>query len=176
MAADILPPDTLPNGPSLVAQMRPALVKFFKRKTGSAVDAEDLTQDVLVSALTHLNWASPEQAQGYIFRTAINRLRDRRRRMQVRAATVPYDEESLDSGSQNPPECVLIVQEELTEIDRALEDLNIRTRTVLMLIKLEQMKATTVAEMLGISVRAVNKHLQKGVAHLAKLHAREVLR
>jgi DNA-directed RNA polymerase specialized sigma24 family protein len=39
----------------------------------------------------------------------------------------------------------------------------------MMLIKLEQMKVATVAEMLGISVSAVNKHLSKGVAHLARL-------
>ena len=36
-----------------------------------------------------------------------------------------------------------------------------------MLIKLEQMRLATVAEMLGISVSAVAKHLAKGIAELA---------
>jgi DNA-directed RNA polymerase specialized sigma24 family protein len=43
----------------------------------------------------------------------------------------------------------------------------------MMLIKLEQMKVATVAEMLGISVSAENKHLSKGVAHLARLRERK---
>ncbi len=172
MTADTLPSDTVANGPSLVAQMRPALMKYFQRRTGSAAEAEDLTQDVLAGALAHLNWTSAEQAKGYVFRAAINRLRDRRRRLESHGVAVPLKEETLQSGSENPLERVLIAQEELTEIDKALDELNVRTRTVLVLIKLENMKAATVAQMLGISVRAVNKHVQKAVAHLAKVRAR----
>ena len=173
MKEDVLAPATLLDGPSLAARLRPALVRFFRRKTGNAVDAEDLTQDVLVNALSHSNWKSPEQAQGYIFRAAINRLHDRRRRLKTQGVTMPCNEAFLDEqlqshGSRNPLERVLILQEELSEIDRALEELPVRTRTVLVLIKLEQLKPTEVAEMLGISVRAVNKHVQKGIAHLAR--------
>lgn len=175
MTANTVPPNALMDGPRLVAQMRPALVKYFRRRTGSALDAEDLTQDVLYRALSNPNWTSPEQARGYIFRAAVNRLRDRRRRMRVQAVMVPYDEESRESAYQSPPERVLMAQEELIRIDRALEVLNERTRTVLLLIKLEGLKATAVAEMLGISVRAVNKHVQKALAYLAEVSAQEDL-
>jgi DNA-directed RNA polymerase specialized sigma24 family protein len=51
--------------------------------------------------------------------------------------------------------------------------MNARTRTVLMLIKLEQMRIATVAEMLGISVSAVGKHLAKGIAQLAALRKQQ---
>ena len=51
--------------------------------------------------------------------------------------------------------------------------MNVRTRTVLMLIKLEQMKVATVAEMLGISASAVAKHLAKGIAQLATLRKQQ---
>jgi RNA polymerase sigma-70 factor (ECF subfamily) len=170
-----LPPEPTPDGPSFAARLRPALIRFFKRKTGNAVEAEDLTQDVLVSALKHADWQTPEQAKGYIFRAAINRLHDRRRRIRTQPPTTAWQEEFQASGSENSLERVLIVQEELAEIDRALDDLNPRTRTVLVLIKLEHMKATEVAQMLGISVRAVNKHVQKGLAHLVKVCGREEL-
>ncbi len=173
MKESVLPSPASLDGPGLAARLRPALVRFFKRKTGSAVEAEDLTQDVLVSALAHADWKTPEQARGYIFRAAINRLRDRRRRVLVRGVTVDWSEEFQHVGSENPIERVLIVQEELSEIDRTLEELDVRTRTVLVLIKLEHMKATEVAQMLGISVRAVNKHVQKAIARLAKACAGE---
>jgi len=172
MAAKVSPSD-LPDGASWVTQMRPALVKYFQRRTGSAADAEDLSQDVLISALLHLKATSPEQAKGYIFRAAVNRLRDRRRRLQVRGVVIPYEEENIEVGSEDRPDRVLVAQEELIAIDKALEDLNVRTRTVLMLVKLENLNTATVAEMLGISVRAVNKHVQKGVAYLAKALASE---
>ena len=162
------PVDILPDNPSLAAQMRPALVKYFKRKTGNAVEAEDLAQDVLVRALTHADWKSASQAKGYIFRTAVNRWRDRHRRLKTHGTNVGWDDRyEKELGVENGPECVLIVREELNQIAHTLDGLNARTRAVVMLIKLEQMKAATVAEMLGISVSAVNKHLANAVAHLS---------
>ncbi len=167
------PVDILPDNPSLAAQMRPSLVKYFKRKTGNAVEAEDLAQDVLVRALAHADWKSAEQAKGYIFRAAVNRWRDRHRRLKTHGTNVGWDERyEKELGVEKGPECVLIVREELSQIAQVLDGLNVRSRTVLMLIKLEQMKAATVAEMLGISVSAVNKHLASAVAHLAALRKR----
>ena len=164
------PDDPAPENRSLVAQMRPALVKYFRRKTGSAVEAEDLAQDVLVRALTHAHWKSPSEAKGYIFRTAINRWRDRLRRRLTQGKTVPWDDVIGEAqGVESPPERVLMVREEFTQVLRLMDAMSERTQAVLVLIKLERMKAATVAEMLGISESAVNKHLAKGLARLAEL-------
>src|SRR6202789_3852074 len=129
--------DPLDNA-SFVSEMRPALVKYFKRKTGNPVEAEDLAQDVLLRALTHPNWKTQDQAKGYIFRTAVNRWRDSLRRRRIRGSTVAWDEGSHGHSNEivrveNSPERVLIVAEELNQVVRALEGMNVRTRTVLML-------------------------------------------
>lgn len=171
MNEDVLSAVPVLDGPRLVARLRPALVRFFRRRTGNVADAEDLAQDVLVSALKHADWATPERAKGYIFRAAINRLRDRRRRTMTRGVAVHWDDESSCAAAENTLERALIVREELSELDRALDSLEIRTRTILVLIKLEHRKATEVAEMLGISVRAVNKQLQKALVQLARVQA-----
>jgi RNA polymerase sigma factor (sigma-70 family) len=169
--------DPLDNA-SFVSEMRPALVKYFKRKTGNPVEAEDLAQDVLLRALTHPNWKTQDQAKGYIFRTAVNRWRDNLRRQRIRGTVIPWDDAAPDRADENTrgenhPERVLIAGEELNQVVRALEGMNVRTRTVLMLIKLEQMRVATVAEMLGISVSAVAKHLAKGIAQLATLRKQQ---
>jgi RNA polymerase sigma factor (sigma-70 family) len=169
--------DPLDNA-GIVSEMRPALVKYFKRKTGNPVEAEDLAQDVLVRALTHPNWKTQDQAKGYIFRAAVNCWRDSLRRRRIRGATIAWDEASSERsndnvGVENSPERVLIVEEELNQVVRALEGMNVRTRTVLMLIKLEQMRVATVAEMLGISVSAVAKQLANGIAQLAALRKQQ---
>ena len=169
--------DKLADNAGIVSEMRPALVKYFKRKTGNPMEAEDLAQDVLLRALTHPIWETHDQAKGYIFRTAVNRWRDHLRRQRIRGAVIPWDETSLEhidnAGSENLPERVLIAREELNQVVRALEGMNVRTRTVLMLIKLEKMRIATVAEMLGISVSAVCKHLAKGMAQLATLRKQQ---
>ena len=167
-------PQRLPDRADLAAQMRPALVTYFRRKTGNPTDAEDLAQDVLVRALSHAQWGSAEQAKGYIFRAAVNRWRDHLRRRRAHGTAVPWEERGPQVlGVENPPERVLIAREELTQIASVLELLPTRTRTVLMLIKFEHMKAASVAQCLGISVSAVNKHLANAVAALAALRARQ---
>ncbi len=158
----------------LIAQLRPALIKYFRRKTGSAVEAEDLTQDVLLRAILHTQQKTPEQAKGYIFRIAINCWRDRRRQLLARGTPTSWDETTAqEHGVENPPEYVLEVEEELARTEQALDEFTERTRTVLMLVRLEQMKVATVAEILGISVSAVNKHLTKAYARLAQLRQRQ---
>jgi RNA polymerase sigma factor (sigma-70 family) len=178
MSANPKSPDGPVDNAGVVSEMRPALVKYFKRKTGNPVEAEDLAQDVLLRALMHPNWKTQDQAKGYIFRTAINRWRDSLRRRRIRGATIAWDEASAERSDENirvenSPERVLIVGEELNQVVQALEGMNVRTRTVLMLIKLEQMRVATVAEMLGISASAVAKHLAKGIAQLAALRKQQ---
>jgi len=178
MSANPKSPDRPVDNAGVVSEMRPALVKYFKRKTGNPVEAEDLAQDVLLRALLHPNWKTQDQAKGYIFRTAINRWRDSLRRRRIRGATIAWDEASAERSGENTrvensPERVLIVGEELNQVVQALEGMNVRTRTVLMLIKLEQMRVATVAEMLGISASAVAKHLAKGIAQLATLRKQQ---
>lgn len=168
------PTDGVLDSTLLLVQMRPALFRYFLRKTGSTAEAEDLTQDVLVRSLTHANWESLEQAKGYLFRCAVNRWRERYRKKQSRVQTVDWAPDIEEfSGSENPPERILIGREELEQILEALEQMNERTRTVLVLVNVEQMKIAAVAEMLGISVRAVSKHLAKGIEILSRRRKRQ---
>lgn len=167
------PEQTTVDTTQLAAEMRPALVLYFKRKTGNSSEAEDLAHDVITRALTRAEWKSHDEAKGYIFRSAVNRLHDRYRRTRTHGTNVSWDETFEHAlGVENSPERVLIIREDLHQVVQVLEGLHERTRTVLMLIRLEKMKASTVAEMLGISVSAVNKHLASAVAQLAKLRRR----
>ncbi len=165
--------DELSDNAALLAQMRPALVKYFKRKCGSLTEAEDLAQDVLTRALAHSSWDSLEKAKGYIFRAAVNRWHDRNRRVRTRGPTVGWDDSApYATDEEKSPERVLGVEQQLHHVVEALLELNDRTRDVFILIRLEQMKQADIAEMLGISVSAVEKHFARALAHLARFAAR----
>ena len=158
----------------IVAQMRPALVKYFRRKCGNVDEAEDLAQDVLLRVLRHAHWESTDQARGYIFRAAVNRWRDRGRMMLAHGVTVEWDEAYIQEWNEGKsPEHVLIVEQELNRVAVALHELDERTRDVLVLIRLEQMKYAEAAQMLGISVSTVEKELIKALAHLARRAGRK---
>lgn len=157
------------NSSLLMAQMRPALVKYFRRRCGSAAEAEDLAHDVLSRALAHSGWNSVEQAKGYIFRAAVNRWRDRNRRALSHGDNVDWDDTAHYAEDEDPtPERVLEIEERLHDVVRTLSELNERTRDIFILIRVEKMKQKDIAEMFGISVSAVEKHLAKALDHLVR--------
>jgi RNA polymerase sigma factor (sigma-70 family) len=167
-------PDPAPGAPQAIVALRPALVKYFQRKTGSVVEAEDLAQDVLVQVLTQARHKSPADPKAYVFRTALNRWRDRLRRRQARGTPVPWDEEAAEAQSaERSPEHALLAEEQLAYVARALRRMPARTRSVLLLVRLEHLRIATVAQMLGISVSAVNKHLARALASLAESRMRQ---
>jgi RNA polymerase sigma factor (sigma-70 family) len=158
---------------ALVAPLRPALVKYFLRKCGNPAEAEDLAQDVLVRALGKAHWESPEQAKGYIFRIAVNRWHDRRRRGQTHGIVIEWDDAAVFAQvEETSPERVLGSEQELHTVVTALQELGERTRDMFLLFRLEHLKHAQIAEMFGISVSAVEKHVSKAVAHLARRAAR----
>jgi RNA polymerase sigma-70 factor (ECF subfamily) len=158
-----------------VAQMRPALVRYFWRKCGTQAEAEDLAQDVMMRALGYAHHLSPEHAKGYIFRVAVNRWRDRQRRIVSRGTTLELNEALACVDEESVPERVSAAEQELRLVAESLMELGERTRDVFVLVRLEQMKQAEIAAMFGISVSAVEKHVAKAVAHLARWAASEGL-
>jgi RNA polymerase sigma factor (sigma-70 family) len=173
MASEPAATRQLPDNARIVQQMRPALVKYFLRRCGSA-EAEDLAQDVLTNALAHASWTSTEQAQGYIFRAAVNRWRDYQRKARTHGVSVEWNE-ALEAGlepgcvnEEKSPEHVLVVEQELQSATSALLGLSERTRHIFLLVRLERMKQAEVAQLLGVSISTVEKELVKALAHLAR--------
>ncbi|MBL8269824.1 RNA polymerase sigma factor [Steroidobacter sp.] len=151
----------------LPAQLRPALIQFFLRRCGNVAEAEDLAQDVLVRTMLQTTGKSPEDAKGYIFRAAVNRWHDRQRRVMSRGQAVEWNDAAAYTAREDgTPERLIGGQQELHRVLAAVQELNERTRDILLLIRMEHFKLSEVAEMYGISVSAVNKHLAKAVAHI----------
>lgn len=159
---------------ALLAQLRPALLRFFLRRCGNAAEAEDLTQDVLARTLLQATGQSLEDPKGYIFRAAVNRWKDRQRRMMARGQVVEWDDAAgYTVREERAPERLLGGEQELHRVAAAVQELNERTRDILLLIRMEHFKLAEVAEMFGISVSAVNKHLAKAMAHIDRRLGRE---
>jgi RNA polymerase sigma factor (sigma-70 family) len=165
--ASSAPAAALTEAESVSMQMRPALVRYFKRKCNDVTEAEDLAQDVLVRTLAQTAGKSLEQAKGYVFRAAVNRWNDRYRRTQVRGVTLEWNDAVVAAVPEaRTPEREVLGRQELHQVCSALMELSERTRDVFVLVRVEQVSNSAVAEMFGISLSAVNKHLAKALAHL----------
>ena len=158
----------------LAARFRRPLVTFFLRRIKDRSLAEDLTQDVLLKVIRASERGQIERADSYVFKVAINLLRDHRRRA-LRAGPalfLPIEEDSdgyLEAQLVEAisPERVLLSEDSLADVLRSLEDLGELTRNIFILFRLENMKQKDIAALYGIGQSTVEKHVMKAVLHLA---------
>lgn len=157
----------LPNLEALDRRFRPALMAFFSRRLGSRVDAEDLTQEVFVR-LASGQANQLDHADAYVFQIAANLLRDRGRRLAVRAnnADLLRSVEQERNASYDG-ERILLAKENLQHVLQSLNELPTKTRDIFLLSRLERIPHAQLADMYAISVSAIQQHIVKATKHLA---------
>ncbi len=156
------------------ARFRAPLMSFFLRRVGNRAEAEDLTQDVFVRLMGAAERDRIEDAESFVFKIAANLLRDRRRRTSIRAsAQLAEIDEHLVSGltrefvEHRHPERVLLARVQVTEVLKALDELGVRTKDIYVLFRLEAMKQREIADLYGLTVKSIEKHVMRATLHLA---------
>jgi len=158
----------------LSARYRGPLISFFLRRVHRRDEAEDLTQEVflrMVRSLQHPDHDGGERIdnpEAFLFRTAVNLLRDRARRAKTFAehlAEAAHRDENVEARS---PERVLQGRQSLRSALTALEELDARTRDVFILHRLEGLKHAEIAALYGVSSSSIEKYMIKALAHLAR--------
>jgi RNA polymerase sigma factor (sigma-70 family) len=69
---------------TLSRRLRPALMRYFQRRTASVSDAEELVQELFLRLLRRADLFALENLDGYVFEAAANLARNRVRRQQAR--------------------------------------------------------------------------------------------
>ena len=147
----------------------PGLRRYFSKRV-PAGEVDDLVQEVFLRMQAHGEGPPIEHLDRYLFTVAASVLSDQARRRSVRheaahetLAETHYPVEGLT------PERVLLDREALEVVVATIASLSARTRDVFVLHRFEEMTCTSIAEQLGMSVSAVEKHIMKA---LRVLHAR----
>jgi len=154
---------------ALNAAFRVPLTRYFVRRVRNDADAEDMVQEVFERLIKRGDIGSVEFLTGYVFETASSVFTDRFRRRTARQAD-EHDEfdENVHGDVQISTERIAMGRERLANATTALLELPERTRVIFVLRRLEGMSYVDIEERLGISVSAIEKHMQRAVAHLAK--------
>lgn len=152
---------------TLIAELRPALIRYFSRRLLPQHEVEDLVHDVLVRLVRNKDFAGAESVRGYVFQTANSVLVDYvRRRASSRAGQHTSFDADSHVGEVFGPDRVLQGKEELVRITAVLMEFPELTRTIFVLRRIEGMKYKDIAVRLGLSLSAVEKHMQRAVACL----------
>ena len=161
----------------LDARYRTPLMNYFLRRVRDRAEAEDLTQEAFLRIVRREDPELVENAEVFLFSIAGNLLRDRARRAGARRTAehdsldaAPGDTPRVAAGliEDRTPERVLMSQESLSEVLRALDELGERTRNIFILYRLEKMKHRDIGALYGLSASAVEKYVRKATTHLAR--------
>jgi RNA polymerase sigma factor (sigma-70 family) len=156
---------------ALSRRFRVPLARFFERRIGRQADIDDLVQEVFLRLASSGRIERVEEPEAYLFRTAMNLLHDRQRRLAARSAEVhePYDEAIHGSARTTPtPERELLGGQDIQQLIAALYELQARTRDIWALYHLEDLAQAEIAVRLGVTVSTVEKHMSRATAHLLK--------
>lgn len=148
---------------------RPKLLGFLTNRLGSTAEAEDALQEVWVKLAGGGPPGPVADALPYLFRMCENVARDARRSEARRHAREGlWAERGADWSAGDPaspsPEEVAIERDRLSRVEAELGTLPDRTRRIFAAFRLEGLAQKEIARDHGISVSAVQKHLQRAYA------------
>ncbi len=144
------------------------------RMTGNIHDAEDVTQEVFIKILRSIgNFRGDAGLSSWIYRIAVNTCLNRERRkrftrlisldfiMEEHSAPDPYDKSQDPYAKLEQAEKERLVQE-------AIQSLPARQKTAVILSRYEDLSYRQVAEVMGVSVPAVESLLHRAKNNLSK--------
>lgn len=149
----------------LLAAILPDLRRFMLARKCDPADVDDLLQDLFLK-LDQVASGPVSNPRAYLYRMADNLLHDRRRsrrRQEERDDLWARTRAEADfSNAPDPsPEDSAISRDELARVNAALAAMPERTAEIIRLYRLEGMSQKVIAVRLGISLSAVEKHLQR---------------
>ena len=145
-----------------VAAALPGLLRFGHMLTGDPREAEDLVQEALVRSLRRWRTVRVDDASRYVRRAMVNTHITRWRRWdaRVRLGSPP------DGGAEDP---ALDRTDDWDRLRRALAQLPVRQRTVLVLRYYEDWPDARIAEVMDCAPGTVRSQAARGLAALRPL-------
>lgn len=143
-----------------------SLHNYLFYKTGNHDLAEDLAQEAFTKLWKNCAAVIPENAKGYVFKTANNLLINNYNHQKVvlKFENLPHSDRSNES-----PEYLLEEKEFKAKLENAISSLPEKQRLVFLMSRIDKKTYKEIAEILGISKQAVEKRMYKALDILRQI-------
>lgn len=154
---------------ALMRRHKSWLYRFIRRYTGDSDEAYDLLQDTFVSAWQALARFDPQRSfPVWLRRIALNKCRDRARRLAVRRAALSLFGFDAANNQYVPAADELAGSEQaLRRLDQAIASLPRRLKEPLILTTLQGLSHKEAAVILGTNAKAVEMRVYRARRRLA---------
>ena len=169
-------PDTAPSEIiALYLERRASLVRLFAAKLGSAAAAEDLVQDIYLKLATLKLSTVVHDPMALLYQIGSNLMLDRLRQQKRGLArdTAWRDSRRLSVGKEEIADIptaddAVSSRQRLLAATATIEDLPPRMRQAFSLHRLEGLSQAATAKAMGVSTKAVEKHISAAIKILVK--------
>jgi len=141
---------------------------WLRHRLNSAADAADLAHDTFVRVLQRRQAKALLEPRAYLRTIARGLVIDLWRHRDIERAWLETLAQ-LPEAQVPSPETSALAIEALVAIDRLLDALPARTRTIFLLAQLDGMPCPRIAEQLGVSLSTVERDLSKALRHCYQL-------
>ena len=159
----------VPTWDEIVDQHFNRVYRLAYRLTGSAHDAEDLTQDVFVRVFRSLHTYRPGTFEGWLHRVTTNLFLDgARRRTRIRFDALSEDAAARLPSALPAPDIDYLNRTFDADIEAALADLSPEFRAAVVLCDVEGLTYEEISDVLGVKMGTVRSRISRGRAMLRK--------
>lgn len=143
------------------------VIRFISLFVQNQQECEELASDVFVSLWTNRHkLADIADLDSYIFIIAKNKALNQLRR--EKAELVDLDAFQVDAfhNTETTPESIYITQETVEALNAVINKLPQKTKLAFHLVREDKMKYKDAAEILGVSIKTIEKQVASAVAKL----------
>ena len=132
------------------------LHNFLYYRFGDHLNPKDKVQDAFIKLWQNCGKVTPDKAKSYVYTVASNLMLNEVAHQKV---VLKHKQNEPKSYTNESPEFVMQEQEYMHKLQQAINKLTEAQRTAFMLNRVEGKKFREIAELLGISTKAVEKRI-----------------
>ena len=144
-----------------------SLRDFLYYKSGDLGQAEDLVQDAFSKLWEYCAKVSKAKARSFLFTTANNLFINQVNRKKV---ALKFEQSVDKEHDHQDPEFLMQTNEFQQRLEKGINALSDDQRQIFLMNRIDKLKYREIAELLGISVKTVEKKMHLALGALRKIH------
>lgn len=149
----------------LFQTLSPSIYNFIYFKCGNVAQAEDLVQEAFIKLWENCSKVPQAKAQSFLYTVCNNTFLNEVAHQKV---VLKFTKKVSPNINEQSPQYVLEEKEFEQKLNKALSNLTEAQRTAFLMNRIEGKKYREIAEILDISVKAVEKRISQALESLRK--------